>query len=128
MESPSDHWRMPVRYWERRRIIYNLALTPPALIGWGVGGVLLIDGKDHPTDFGLLGLSMLFMLSAVGANVLYSLVYALEYFLGMGSRSTWWDRWGRTLVFGAGTVWGVILAFFGGREIALIQFGYVRVW
>ena len=69
-----------VRYWERRRIIYNLALLPPSGIAYFISAGLARVGDDfawHPFHA-----AVLFILSAIGANVCYSFANALEFLFG----------------------------------------------
>lgn len=56
-----------IRYWERRRIVYNLLLTPPALIGWGLGGA--VGGAvDDRAIVGIGSLMLLFVFAAICAG------------------------------------------------------------
>ncbi|PWU19158.1 MAG: hypothetical protein C5B50_07280 [Verrucomicrobia bacterium] len=43
--------RKIIRYWERRRIFYNLALVPPAFVGWALADTLNYVGDPHVTDY-----------------------------------------------------------------------------
>ena len=113
--------RLALRYWERRRLIYNMALIPPALIGYFSAGLLSAAVGDPPR----IGTGMvigLFMLSAIGANVCYSFAYALEFLVGNDRPNSSWLLWGRSAAFILGTSFAAGLALLGGRNIGLIEF------
>ena len=111
-----------IRYWERRRIIYNIALVPPAALSYMlVAGVARV-GDDygwHPYY-----VVFLFALSALGANICYSFAYALEFLFGSDDPSSRWLRFQRTTAFVAGVLFSMLLALVGGRNIALMEFYY----
>lgn len=109
-----------VRYWERRRVLYNLALVPPALFSFALADALAHAGDPHRLNYWrLLGM---FGLSALGANVCYSFVYALEFVLGNDDPTSRWTRFGRSIAFVAGVLFAMVLAFFGGANIAHWEF------
>ena len=110
------------RYWERRRIIYNLALVPPSAFTYMVMAGAARVGDDygwHPYYVVLL-----FALSALGANICYTFAYALEFFFGSDDPATRWQRFGRGAAFASGTLFAMLLAAIGGRNIALMEFYY----
>ena len=109
-----------IRYWERRRIIYNLALIPPSFFAYMMMAGLAYVGDPHETHYGFL--LFWFSLSAFSANVCYSFAYALEFLFGSDDPASWWLRFGRTTAFVGGVVFAILLAFFGGRNIALMEF------
>jgi len=104
-----------IRYWERRRIIYNLALVLPALLGYAIADTFNWVGDAHETryEFVLFWLG----LSAFGANICYSFAYALEFFFGDTPTSRW-----RTGAFVGGVLLAMSLAFIGGRNIANMEY------
>ncbi len=111
-----------IRYWERRRMFYNLALAlasgPSYMLTAGV--VRVGDNYGwHPYK-----VLVLFCLSAIGANICYSFAYALEFLFGSDAPGSRWSRSGRTLAFVGGVLLSVILALAGGRNIALLEFSY----
>jgi uncharacterized membrane protein YfcA len=111
-----------IRYWERRRIFYNLALVLPAFISYMAGAALAHAGDPHKTYFSyVLGL---FVLYALGANVCYSFAYVLEFFLWSEDARSRWLRFGRTSVFVIGILLGMFLAVLGGANIAQMEFYY----
>jgi hypothetical protein len=112
--------RLAVRYWERRRIVYNLAIALPAFISYGLTDVINYVGDSHPLNYGYL--CLLFGLSALGANICYSLVYALEFFLGSDEPTSRWIRFGRTTVFVGGVLFAMLLALFCGWNIAELDY------
>jgi hypothetical protein len=112
--------RTAVRYWERRRVIYNLALVPPAFFGYMLTAALAYVGDPHPTLYRLL--LFWFFLSAVGANVCYSFAYGLEFLFGSEDPASRWLRFGRTTAFVGGVLFAMSLALVGGRNIAMMEF------
>lgn len=114
------HRQSAIKFWERRRIIYNLALVPPSLLAYSLSAALARSGDDfgwHPFHAALL-----FGLSALGANLCYTFAYALEFLLGRGDPSSWWLRFGRSAAFFIGLAIAIALAFLGGRNIAILEF------
>ncbi len=109
-----------IRYWERRRIIYNLALVPPAFVGYAITDTLNYVGDPHQMHYGFL----LFWvgMSAFGANVCYSFAYALEFLFGSVDPTSRWFRFGRTALFIGGILFAMLLALVGGRNIATMEF------
>jgi hypothetical protein len=114
-----------IRYWEKRRIAYNLALVPGAFLGWGICGAVS-GGVGDEAKIGTVGLLMLFLLSAVGANICYSVAYALEFLFLSEAEESLWTKRGRTLVFLGGCILAFCLAVAGGRYIAFLQYSWVR--
>jgi len=109
-----------IRYWERRRILYNLALVPPAFFGYMVTAGVVYVGDPHEAHYGYI-LSW-FALSALGANICYSFSYTLEFLFGSDDPSSRWLRFGRTSAFIAGVLFAMLLALIGGRNIAKMEF------
>jgi hypothetical protein len=109
-----------IRYWERRRIIYNLALVPPSLFGYLLCAGLAYVDDPPPMLYGLL--LFWFAMSAFGANICYSFAYALEFFFGSDDPTSWWLQSGRTTVFIGGVLFAMFLALIGGRNIARIEY------
>ena len=107
-----------IRYWERRRIFYNLALVPPAFVGYVVTAGFIYATDPDAAHYGRV--LWLFVLSAFGANVCYSFAYALEFLFGSDDPASWWLRFGRSVAFYAGVVFAMLLALFGGRDIAQV--------
>ena len=89
-----------VRYWERRRIIYNAALVLPALFGFGLNDTLLWGGDPHPIHYSYI--LPWFALSALGANICYSFAYVMEFLFGKDDPASTWLRSGRTTAFVGG--------------------------
>jgi hypothetical protein len=114
--------RLAVRYWERRRIIYNLALAPPALLSYAITDGLNWVGDSHP--FHYFPLFLLFSLSALGANICYSFAYALEFVLGSDEPRSRWMRFGRSMAFVGGVLFAMGLALMGGWNIAQLDYNY----
>src|SRR5688572_6610376 len=98
-----------IRYWERRRIIYNLALILPTLVGYGLfAGVSAGVGDERHLSTGVV--ILLFLVSAVGANICYSFGYALEFLFGSEAPDSRWLRFWRPLVILLGTLFAMLLA------------------
>jgi len=120
MHSRQSH---AIRYWERRRIVYNLLLTPPAILGWGLGGA--VGGAvDDRAAVGLGVLLLLFVLAAVCANICYTFCYALEFLMLSADDAGALLRNSRTAVFTLGCALAIPLALIGGRNIAFIQYAF----
>jgi hypothetical protein len=121
IQDASAFRKAAIRYWERRRIIYNLALIPPAFFGWIVcAGVSAAVGDRQSLGSG--SVLNLFVISAIGANICYSFAYALEFLIGHNGSKTWWLRWGRTVALLLGILLGMFLALLGGRNIANLEY------
>jgi uncharacterized membrane protein len=93
-----------LRYWELRRVLYNLVLT---------GVVAAHFFAAWPASRSLMGWNTLFLLIilAVLANVCYCAAYAVDLFVQYsGLRSTWaqW-RWALLMV---GIIFGAVIAHF----------------
>ena len=111
-----------VRYWERRRIIYNVALVLPALVGYGFTDTLNWVADPHKTHYAFI--VPMFLVSALGANICYSFSYALEFLFGSDNPISRWQRYGRTTAFVGGVLFGMLLALIGGRNIADMEWSY----
>jgi hypothetical protein len=109
------------RYWERRHIFYNLALVPPSVITYLFGAGIISAGDPEPHLWFVL---LLFALSALGANICFTFVYALEFLFGSDDPASRWLRFGRTLAFASGTAFAMLLAVIGGRNIAAMDYYY----
>jgi len=121
MSSTLDQKNQAIRYWERRRPAYNLLLVLPALAGFLLRGEVPAGVGDQ-VKVGMVGIVVLFALSAIGANICYSFAYVLEFWLLTESGHPFWTKRGRSLVFVAGCLLAVSLAFVGGMQIAIIEY------
>ena len=121
MNDFAESRRAAIRYWERRRIVYNVALLPPSLLAYFLNSAVAEGVGDTP-NFGLPMAGLLFLASAIGANLCYSFAYALEFLFLNARPGSWWKGWGRTVAFFGGTVVGMLLATFGGQQIYLLQY------
>ena len=121
MISLQDVKRSAIRYWERRRLFYNLALILPALLGFHSGSVGAARHglvRDSGTEIVLL----LFVLWAIPANICYTFAYALEFLFASDTEDSWWLENGRTTAFVSGTVFAMVLAFIGGIDVGWMVF------
>jgi hypothetical protein len=111
--------RAAIRYWELRRIFYNLALVPPTLLGY-------LFGSGHNTGMSLDTFSalLLFSLYVIGANVCYTFAYAIEFLIGGDDQRLWWMRFGRLIALVAGVVLGMLLALGGAYDFARAVHSY----
>jgi hypothetical protein len=114
--------RVALRYWEKRRLWYSLALVPPALLGYAPSE--LSAAVEDQQRIGTAGVVGLFLLSALGANICYSFAYALEFFFATEDPHSRWLRLGRPIFFVAGILFGMVLAFIGGRNIHILEYSY----
>jgi hypothetical protein len=109
-----------IRYWERRRPLYNLALVPPTVLGyvlwsrWEVGVARYLSDPVY--------VLLLLVGSVLLANVCYTAAYAVEFLLGTDEPSSPWLRFGRFCTFLSGVSLGMFLALGGGQQIAYLEF------
>jgi len=113
--------RTAIRYWERRRLYYNLALVLPMLFGFSMGATAAAR-HGLVRESGTAVVVLLFALWAVPANMCYTSAYSLEFLFGSDIPESRWTRFGRTLSFIAGTIFAMILASFGGADVAWMVF------
>lgn len=115
--------RRTIRYWERRRIFYNLALILPAFFGYALfAGVSA--GVGDQRHLGTGSVVLLFFLSALGANICYSFGYALEFLFGSDAPDSSWLRFWRPVLIVLGTLFAMSLALAGGRNIAWMEYSF----
>jgi hypothetical protein len=114
--------RAALHYWEKRRLWYNLALVPPALVGFAPSELSAAVGDQE--RIGIVGVVGLFVLSALGANICYSFAYALEFFFATEDPRSRWLRFGRPFFCAAGFLLGMMLACIGGRNIYIMQYSF----
>jgi hypothetical protein len=62
--------------------------------------------------------------SALGANVSYSVGYALEFLFGSDDPESNWLKQGRTLSFISGLLLAMLLALIGGSNIANMEWNH----
>ncbi len=109
------------KYWETRRIIWNVILCVVSIPSYLFCAGLAVGIGDRP-EFDLTWVIIHFMAAAVGANVCYTLAYAVEFYFAFGKHHEDYLERGRSFVFFLGCVAGIFLAIAGGREIALLQY------
>lgn len=110
-----------IRYWERRRVVFNAALILPTVLGYlpaagvsaGVGDVRQLS------DFQLIAA---FASAALAANVCYTFAYAAEFLFGSDDPTSKWLSSGRALVFACGVLLSMPLAFMGALGIAFTEY------
>jgi hypothetical protein len=114
--------RATIRYWERRRLIYNLALLLPAVFGYGFTDTMNWVGDAHTTHYSYI--LPWFALSALGANIWYTFAYVSEFLFGSDEPASRWLRYGRTTTFVGGVLFSMLLALIGGGNIANMEWNY----
>lgn len=123
MNNYSTFRASAIRYWERRRLLYNLTLVLPSVIAYMVGTAINY-AADNPYNVHHVYCIVLFILSALAANICYSFAYALEFIFGNDNPQSWWMRFGRTTFFVLGVLFAMFLAFLGGANISVMEFYY----
>jgi hypothetical protein len=99
-----------IRYWEVRRVWYNLALT--GLVVWWV--VRTWPHFEPAMNFASLGKLVIL---AVLANVCYSTAYIVDLTIQSSSYAVAWRRW-RWVLWLAGTLFALLIAtYWIGDEI-----------
>jgi hypothetical protein len=93
-----------LKYWEPRRIIYNLALA--AVV---VGHVVADWPKSR--DALTLNVLLMFFFLAVLANVCYSVVYVIDLFVQFSGMDEFWAK-GRIALLIIGTAFAAVIAHF----------------
>lgn len=83
-----------------------------------------LNSADDPGSLHPYYVSGLFILSALGANICYTFAYALEFLVGSDDLESRWRKFGRTTAFVLGTIFAMLLALIGGRNIALMEYYY----
>lgn len=115
MEGPSirDYITSAIRYWEPRRVVYNIVLAAVVVIYFWTAWP---DSKHALTIDSIL---VLFLL-AVLANVAYCAAYLVDVFAQVSNFRDAWNS-ARWIVFVVGTAFAAVLArffslgVFGGR-------------
>jgi hypothetical protein len=99
-----DYFTDAIRFWEPRRVLYNLVLAVIVVAYFVVG---------YPTSKSVLSIDFalgLFLL-AVAANVAYCAAYLADIFVqASGFRATW--KRGRWVLFVIGTLFAAIITRF----------------
>lgn len=94
-----------IRYWEPRRLIYNLVLAGIVLTYFGIG---------YPTSRATISLDfiLLLFLLAVLANVAYCAAYPVDIFVSASGFREQWQKY-RWIIFVVGLLFaGIITRFF----------------
>ncbi len=93
-----------LRYWEPRRLLYNLALLAVVILHFYASWP---DSRSFLTRDQLLG----FFLLAVLANVAYCAVYAVDLFVQFAGVRSVWFRW-RWSILATGVAFAAVIAHF----------------
>jgi len=122
MHDFQSYRRSVIRYWEWRRIVFNLAIAPVAFVSYTVcAGIEAGLGADPRLTTG--DVVRLFVQAAIAANVCYTFAYVLEFLFGSDAPNSRWSAWARTAVFVSGIILGMLLALYGGVSIANLEYG-----
>ena len=110
-DSPSrDAVSATIRYWELRRIWYNLALA--LLVVWWI-----VHTWPHFAPVMNLGSLGRLLILAVLANVCYSTAYLVDFTVQASTLAAGWQGW-RGLLWLAGTLFALLFAtYWIGDEI-----------
>jgi len=109
-ESRADHIGLreigadAVRYWERRRLIYNAILI--LIVGW-----YFVAGLPSSREHAGFNLFLVLLVLGVVANVLYCLAYVADVFVQLSAVRHAWLRW-RWVLFVIGTATAAIMTRF----------------
>jgi hypothetical protein len=107
----SDSKRKAIGYWEKRRIIFNLLLVPASWLAWQISSEFTYHIDDQTpaslTDPRVL-VALVFL--CISANICYSFVYVLEFFLLDENPTRFWPFPGRTIFLILGCILGMLLA------------------
>ena len=93
-----------LRYWEWRRIIYNIILA--AIVIWH----FVVGWPHSKTVVTVNGVLFLFLLSVL-ANACYCAAYLGDVFVQFSGFREEWQRW-RWIAFGVGTLFAAIITRF----------------
>ena len=93
-----------LRYWEPRRILYNLALTCVVLAHF-------ITAWPASRAFVTWNVFFLLIILAVLANVCYCAAYVVDIFVQYSAIRAVWPRW-RWMLLLVGMVFGAVIAHF----------------
>ena len=109
--------RATFKYWEKRRLAYNLFLLFPAFLGYFPAE---ISGAVGDRKFlGTPGITGLWSLCFIGANICFTFIYALEFIFAAQKPNGSWFTSGRSACFVLGTLFALFLSFACARNIAL---------
>ena len=113
--------RQAFQYWERRRWIYLTLLIPPSVLGYLVTDEV-IAGFGDKVFLSNLWITAIFTFCFIGANIVYSFAYVVEFgILGTKNHSGYVLSI-RPLLFAAGCLFAMILAFGFARSIAFAKY------
>lgn len=108
----SEHVTDALRFWERGRILYNLALLSIVL------GAVWYGGKDWRL---LLGMAPALFVLAVAANALYCLAYPADLLLQASEFRAQWRRL-RWILWSIGMLTACVLAGWIVQDIAFSEY------
>lgn len=109
-----------ISYWERRRVVYNVALILPSVFAYKLVAGVARAGDSlwwHPEE-----VFRQFVFCALVANFCYSFAYGLEFLFGSDDPSSGWLRFGRKSIFIVGVLLSVLFAFSTGANIAFMEY------
>ena len=106
-----------IRYWERRRIVWNVLIVIPAIYAWYIVVSDILRGDAFPKQRipEILGA---FIGAGFLANICYSFAYAAEFCFSHTALSDVYRETVRPVLFLFGCLIGIALAVFCGMVIA----------
>lgn len=119
MSELNESRKAAIKFWERWRIAYNLALMPPTFVGYVHGGINVSLGAPELSFAETAGI---LLLAILGANLCYTIAYVFEFFLLDSRLHQAWLRTGRPAILLLGILFGMILAYFGGMDLVYVQY------
>ena len=117
----TENKRETIKYWEKKRVTWNLLLVPPAIFSYWLASGFAVGIGDLPT-FGWPMVAVMFCCSAAGANICYSFAYVVEFWIQGEQVETSYRERGRKILFVLGCFLGIGLALCGGTSIAQMQY------
>ncbi len=121
MPTAKQRREMAVRYWESRRVAFNLLLVPPALFGWVAHYAALAGSLTPVTPLTPTTMILCVGGAALLANIAYSIAYGLEFLFLTDEHESFWVNRGRALTFASGSLCAFGAAFLGGAKFSSLM-------
>lgn len=97
--------------------MFNVVISAAATVTFLFASAVPSGIGDRP-QFSDGQLGRVFLLWLFGANVMYSLAYAVEFVLSSDDVTTRWNRFGRTATLIAGILASLLIAAYSGSLVA----------
>jgi len=121
----TDYRKQAIKYWERRRIFFNIIILIMFLATWPISRAFTAGSDDKiPAQLSDPIVIIHIAISFLICNIGYSIVYALEFFFYTPESGAFWPSRGRFLIFCAGCFFVVIASgpHFSALEQSLAYF------